>query len=141
MPRRALLLLAAMATAALILAPTADVAAGGGASTVPPAPQPTVRLQIASFSSRAMALDFIRWNQLGWNECRLGRELGVLPPGWDSLPPVCSAQVDVEVLRVESAQTRGRTVHRVMTRQLRLDELWGPLTAYETAGFDPVIVK
>lgn len=130
-----------MAAAALVLAPARAASAGGGAATVPPAPQPTVRLQIASFSTRAMALDFIRWNQLGWNECRLGRELGVLPPGWDTLPPVCSAQVDVEVLEVESAQARGRTVHRVMTRQLPLDELWGPLTAYEAAGFHPVIVK
>lgn len=112
--------------------------AGGGAP--PPAPQPA-RLMIASFHSASGAANFIRDHQLGWNECVLGKELGVLPPGVAELPEHCTAQTHVEVLEILRARVNGANVSRVVTRPIPADELWGPLTAYRLAGFDPVIIK
>jgi len=114
-----------------------EAGASGGRGSTPAA----VRLQIASFESRARAEAFIRDNQLGWNDCVLGKRLGVLPPGVTELPEYCTAQTDVEVLRIESDRVRGTAVHRVMTRPIPLGQLWGPLTAYQLEGFEPVLVK
>jgi hypothetical protein len=102
---------------------------------------PAVRLQIVSFRSPERAAQFVANHQLGWNECVLGKQLGVLPPGRSELPEVCTAQTDVEVLEVRSAALGGRPIHRVTTRAIPIDQLWGPLTAYRQAGFEPLIVK
>ena len=102
---------------------------------------PWARLQIASFTSPVRAARFIDRHQLGWNECVLGKRLGVLPPGRTELPEVCTSQTHVEVLRVDPARVRGTTVFRVVTRPIPIGELWGPLNAYRLAGFEPAIIK
>ena len=102
---------------------------------------PHVRLQIASYTSPVRAARFIDEHQLAWNECVLGKRLGVLPPGRTELPEICTAQTNVEVLRVQPARVRGITVYRVVTRPIPIDDLWGPLTAYRLAGFEPAVIK
>jgi len=109
--------------AVLTLLTSFVAASGSSAAVVAPQDLPTARLQIASFTSPIRAAAFIRDHQLGWNECVLGRELGVLPPGWTELPERCTAQTDVEVLEVRQARVHGSTFHRVVTRPLPVDEL------------------
>lgn len=122
------------------MAAPSRVAATGMAAT-PAADTPLVRLQLASFRSRANADRFAAANQIGWNDCVLGKRLGVLPPGRDSLPERCTARVDVEVLVVEPARVHGRTFYRVMTRRFPASDLWGPVNAFRLAGIDPLVVK
>lgn len=123
-------------TSLVLMGPPAG--AGGATESVGP---PVVRLQIASFTSASRAGAFVHDHQLGWNECVLGKELGVLPPGWAELPEQCTAQTDVEVLEIQRASVRGSTVYRVVTRPLTPSELWGPLNAYRLAGFEPAVIK